>query len=243
MRERIGDVEIIRGDCLEWLEVLRDQGVEVDAVITDPPYGIGIKTQNQFSKSKNLRISENYWDENAPAEYIDISCEMLNEGGIFVAFTAQEFAGALWQRLKDLTFNYVRWFYWVKTNPCPNPLPIYTNSVEVAVIGAKAGKKPYFGGNAVSANYFLSGGTKSADRTDHPTQKNLRMIRKLVRDLCPEGGLVLDPFGGSGTTAVACLIEGRRCITIERDEEYFETMRTRINRWYDSDQIRQMELL
>jgi DNA modification methylase len=56
------------------------------------------------------------------------------------------------------------------------------------------------------------------DGTGHPTVKPLDLIRWLVRLVTPPGGLVLDPFLGSGTTAEACVIEGFRCIGIEQDE-------------------------
>lgn len=56
--------------------------------------------------------------------------------------------------------------------------------------------------------------------TAHPTVKPLDLMRWMVRLVVPTGGVVLDPFGGSGTTAEACVIENIRCITIERETEY-----------------------
>jgi len=54
----------------------------------------------------------------------------------------------------------------------------------------------------------------------HPTQKPLQLMRWLVRLVTPPGGLVLDPFAGSGTTLVAALLEGFACIGVEREKEY-----------------------
>lgn len=59
-----------------------------------------------------------------------------------------------------------------------------------------------------------------ADRAYHPTQKPLELMRRLVRCGSPPGGLVLDPFAGSGTTAVACRDEGRRCLAGDQDDEF-----------------------
>ena len=56
--------------------------------------------------------------------------------------------------------------------------------------------------------------------TVHPTVKPLGLMRWLVRLVTPPGGLVLEPFAGSGTTAEACVIEGFRCIAIEREADY-----------------------
>lgn len=65
-------------------------------------------------------------------------------------------------------------------------------------------------------------------RNTHPTVKPVSLMRWLVRLVCPKGGLVLDPFAGSGTTGVACVKEGRRCLLIEKDRTYAEIARARV---------------
>jgi site-specific DNA-methyltransferase (adenine-specific) len=62
----------------------------------------------------------------------------------------------------------------------------------------------------------------------HPTVKPVALMAWLVRLVTPPGGLVLDPFGGSGSTAVACIREGFDCVLIEREAEYVEIARRRI---------------
>ena len=64
--------------------------------------------------------------------------------------------------------------------------------------------------------------------TVHPTQKPLRLMRWLVRLVTPPGGLVLDPFAGSGTTLVAAVLEGFRAAGCEIDPEYAAVARARI---------------
>jgi site-specific DNA-methyltransferase (adenine-specific) len=66
--------------------------------------------------------------------------------------------------------------------------------------------------------------------TAHPTVKPLDLMRWLVRLVTPPGGVVLEPFLGSGTTAEACVIEGFRCIGIERDETYARLARSRFDK-------------
>lgn len=66
-------------------------------------------------------------------------------------------------------------------------------------------------------------------RNPHPTVKPLELMRWLVRLVCPPGGLVLDPFTGSGSTGAATLIEGRRFCGIEREPAYLEIARARIS--------------
>lgn len=59
------------------------------------------------------------------------------------------------------------------------------------------------------------------DKTIHPTQKPLRLFLRCVADYSKEGDLILDPFSGSGTTAIACHRLKRRFICIEKDPEYW----------------------
>ena len=76
------------------------------------------------------------------------------------------------------------------------------------------------------------GGTKPRMSVNvHPTCKPIELMRWLVRGFAPAGGVVLDPFLGSGTTAVAAVLEGRRWIGIERDPEYAAIAQTRIEWW------------
>lgn len=69
-----------------------------------------------------------------------------------------------------------------------------------------------------------------ADGTAHPTVKPLALLRWLVRLVAPPGGVVLDPFAGSGTTGEACAVEGFECVLIEREPQYVELIGARLSR-------------
>jgi site-specific DNA-methyltransferase (adenine-specific) len=62
----------------------------------------------------------------------------------------------------------------------------------------------------------------------HPTEKPGAILRPLIEYACPPGGLVLDPFAGSGSTAVAARLSGRRTVLIEADERYCEVIARRL---------------
>lgn len=66
------------------------------------------------------------------------------------------------------------------------------------------------------------------ERADHPTQKPLQLVERMVRASCPPGGLVLDPFMGSGTAAVATLANGRQVIGFEMNPDYFAVACARV---------------
>lgn len=71
-------------------------------------------------------------------------------------------------------------------------------------------------------------GARTPRRNIHPTVKGQALMRHLVRLVTPPGGIVLDPFAGSGSTLVAAITEGFRCIGIEREDEYIEIARRRV---------------
>ena len=79
----------------------------------------------------------------------------------------------------------------------------------------------------------------------HPTQKPLELMKRLVELTTPPGGIVLDPFAGSGTTAIACLETGRQYICIEQSEEYYQMILARIADWEEekAQATQQLELL
>lgn len=94
-----------------------------------------------------------------------------------------------------------------------------------------------YGGDSGSAARFFY--TAKADATDrlgskHPTVKPTDLMRWLVRLVTPPGGVVLDPFAGSGSTGVACVAEGFDAILIEREAEYVADIRRRIA-WAQGD--------
>lgn len=70
--------------------------------------------------------------------------------------------------------------------------------------------------------------TNGANNT-HPTVKPTTLMRWLIRLVTPPGGIILDPFGGSGSTGVAARAEGVRCILIEREAEYLDIIRQRLD--------------
>ena len=73
----------------------------------------------------------------------------------------------------------------------------------------------------------------------HPTQKPLELIKRLVELTTKEGDTVLDPFVGSGTTAIACLELNRKYIVIEKEKEYYEIAKKRIEQWHNEKKDKQ----
>jgi site-specific DNA-methyltransferase (adenine-specific) len=86
------------------------------------------------------------------------------------------------------------------------------------------------GDSGSAARFFYTAKADAEDRigSKHPTVKPIDLMQWLVRLVTPKGGIVLDPFAGTGTTAEAAFREGMRCILIEREEEYQDDIRRRM---------------
>jgi DNA modification methylase len=83
-----------------------------------------------------------------------------------------------------------------------------------------------------STSIFSSAGGLARPRAnDHPTVKPLGVMRWLVRLTAPPGGLVLDPFAGSGSTGCAAVLEGRQFVGVEREAQYLPIARARLAHW------------
>jgi site-specific DNA-methyltransferase (adenine-specific) len=92
-----------------------------------------------------------------------------------------------------------------------------------------------FGDSGSAARFFYCAKTSKTDRSadnNHPTVKPTDLMRYLCRLVTPPGGVILDPYMGSGSTGKAAMIEGFRFIGIERDENYFAICQERIHRAY-----------
>ena len=96
--------------------------------------------------------------------------------------------------------------------------------------GGRSGKRIPKGDSGSAARFFYCAKASRAERGDstHPTVKPLSLMRYLCRLVTPPGGLILDPFCGSGTTGLAARHEGFRCILIDISEEYCEIAKRRV---------------
>ena len=93
------------------------------------------------------------------------------------------------------------------------------------------GKTHYEEQNSIESKNNLSGGNKN----HHPTVKPIKLMQYLVKLITPPNGIVLDPFCGSGTTGVACKIDGFQFIGLEQDPEYAKIAEARLENYIDKE--------
>lgn len=203
-------VTLYLGDCREVLPQIG----QVDHVITDPPY--------DAATHENARKGVNGTAHNVaqgidfdPIEPSAVAPLLLSVSRRWViAFCSLQQLGAYEAAAGDA---WVRAGAWRKLDGAPQ----FTGDRPaqgcdgVAILHRKGRKKWNGGGSAA----FWATNTERTNR-QHPTQKPEPLIADLISLFTDAGDLILDPFGGSGTTAVAAKRLGRRCILIEREEKY-----------------------
>lgn len=200
----IGNAQLWLGDCRDILPTLE----KVDAVITDPPYGIGEAAGKNASRGK-LAVSKDYgndtWDNNQIDKslidlVIDAGHGVVIFGGNYYAMPAASC-----------------WLVWDKENGA-------TDFADAELAWTNLPKAVrlirYRWHGMLRANNELRG--------DHPTQKPIGVMRWCI-DQAGNPQTILDPFMGSGTTGVAAMQMGRSFIGIERESKYFDIACRRID--------------
>ena len=205
----------------------------VDLVLTDPPYAVSRSTGFQHIGKKSVErfaVSMDFgeWDK----KEIDLSSlaqlafRVLRKGGTAIIFYDLWKITKLAAALSDAGFVQLRLIEWMKTNPVPlnSKVNYLTNAREVAVLGVKEGKPTF---NSVYDNGVYKFPIPRGKRL-HPTQKPLRLFKELVAKHSIEGNLVVDPFIGSGTTAVAAYEKNRLFRGCDVNSKYTSIARERV---------------
>lgn len=190
-----------------------------------------LKYGSIYGKKYAVRTNYGKWDSEFSMEdlqlFINHFYRVLKPGGTCIVFFDLWKITPLKDQLENAKFKQIRFIEWLKTNPQPinSKVNYLTNCREIALLGIKK-SKPTFNSSYDKAvyEYPIQGGK---DRF-HPTQKNTKMFEELIEKHSNEGDVVLDPFLGSGTTAVAASATGRKFIGCELDEEYFKKAVERI---------------
>lgn len=204
----IGQCTLYQGDCRELLPLLP----KVDAVVTDPPYGIGYQkgTGGKGKHSvRNIDAIEGDAEPFDPSPFLDFSDVIL--------WGANHYAARL---------PHGRWLAWDKLAGMTE-----FDSFSDVEFAWRNGR-----GKDRVINHLWKGICKDSEKGGgkerwHPTQKPVEVMRWCLEQI-PDARTVLDPFMGSGTTGVACVKLGRRFIGIEIEPKYFDIACKRIEQAY-----------
>ena len=219
----IGDATLYQGDCLEVMATIKP--MSVDAVICDPPYMIGaMSIGNPKAKAGTWADMENsaYWY----SEWMKLARRAMKKTGIMCVF-------GNWRSIPTLLYAFSRikqpvdsMMVWDKEWIGPaGPRQLRPTYEIVMFAGMPDAKIDDRSASDVYRCKWLAGQCKT---TSHAAEKPVDLMRHLVRLTTKQNAIVLDCFLGSGTTGVAAHIEGRSFIGIEREPEYFDIARARI---------------
>jgi site-specific DNA-methyltransferase (adenine-specific) len=210
--ERIGNATLYLGDCLEILPTLP----KVDAVVTDPPYGINGGSGGDARDFKKGHYEMHGWAD-TPEYVASTPVEVVRyciTNGIRAAVTPGRRCAFLYPHPDDIGGFWIpgaamngRWGFGLL-----DPILYY-------------GKDPRAGKGAGTSGTLV---TEPAGVDGHPAAKPVGAMKWLVNKASLLGETVLDPFMGSGTTGIAALFLGRSFIGIEREPAYFELACRRI---------------
>lgn len=220
-------------ECADFINYLpKIQKGLVDLILTDPPYSISRDTgfKSVVKGVKRFAVSMDFgeWDH-FQVNLSTLASELyriLRDGGTTIIFYDLWKITHLVDAMTNVGFKQIRLIIWEKTNPVPlNSKRNYlTNSREIAVLGVKRGK-PTFNSEYDKGVYHLP---IPREKRFHPTQKPIRLIKKLIQKHSNENDIVLDCFLGSGTTIVAAKELNRRYLGCEIDSGYFKKAKLRI---------------
>jgi site-specific DNA-methyltransferase (adenine-specific)/modification methylase len=203
MKVEIGLATLYLGDCAEILPTLE----KVDAVVTDPPYGINESAGKNKSRG-NLAVAKDYgnddWDKSTISD--ELMKFVINAGKKAIVF------GGNYYSMPPTKC----WLVWDKENTgdFADAELAWTNLDKAVRL------KRYMWNGMLRAN--------KEPRGDHPTQKPIGIMEWCISHLPENSQTILDPFMGSGTTGVAAVNMEKKFIGIEREKKYFDIACERI---------------
>ena len=216
----IGNGTIYNGDCLELMRELPDGCI--DLIVTDPAYRtisggtksgveLGAGWEKSVIKGNNSRIFKH---NNVSIEQFMIQFyRVLKYGSHCYVMINNKNLRELLNVAADIGFGFHNLLAWEKNTANANRW--YMKNMEPTLMFYK---KPAQKINDCGSKAFRADNPKNKA---HPTEKPVELMQHYIENSSQTGDLILDPFSGSGTTAVAAQRSGRRWIAIEKDPEYY----------------------
>ena len=234
--------KLINGDALKEMDRMIEEGIKVDAVITDPPFNLVKKQggtihlfrQSEVSKRDNISKKTMSYDTNFnQTNWLLKLKKIIKKGGNIIIFNDWENMGEIAKTLRNNGFSIKQMGHWQKTNPLPSEWKRrIVAGREYYLHAIKKGEKHTFNHKENVWNGVITGGlTKGSEKKHgkHPNQKPIYLMKELIEIFTNESETVFDPFMGSGTTGVACKILNRNFIGVELDKDYYEIAKERIS--------------
>ena len=241
--------KIIKGNCLEVIDDLFSKNGEYfDFIFADPPYFLsngGITCQN----GKMVKVNKGEWDKSKGAElnhefnkeWLKRCQKILKPNGTIMVSGTLHVIFSIGFAMQQLNMKVLNNITWEKPNPSPNlACRYFTHSTETIIWAAKNIKSKHYFNYELMKKFnnkkqmkdvwrFTAPKKGEKEYGKHPTQKPIELLNRIILASTKENDFVLDPFSGSGTTGVACKLNGRNYIGIELEKNFAELSKKRIN--------------
>ena len=217
---------VLNKDCMDGMAAM--DGGSVDLVIADPPYfqGNGGGGGAYGTRKKSYRDQIGDMMCGISDECIEQMARVCRRVNMYIFCSVLQIPQYLaFATRHGYKFDILTWH---KTNAVPACNGKYMPDTEYIVFIKESGV-PLYGTAATKRKYYVTPtNVKDKRKWGHPTIKPLNIVQNLITNSTQEGGVVLDPFIGSGTTAVACIRTGRNYIGFELNKEYYDKVCKRI---------------
>lgn len=233
----LGRHRLMCGDSTDKATVaLMLDGEKADMVFTDPPYGVNVKG----GKGGGMNIMGDLTQTAIPFSF-EIAVELATKEKAHFYFCGSETNLQLYQKLFDRYLHILpKHLIWVKNGFVMSQVG-YHKQFEIIYHGYKVGSGGlWYGGRTEDeASDVWHVDRDAASTYEHPTQKPIELPARAIRNSCPPGGSVFEPFCGSGSTLIACEQLGRVCYALELDPRFCDVIvRRYIRTTGDADGVR-----
>lgn len=253
---KLGSHRLMCGDSTREMDLkILMGGVLGDLTVTDPPYNVAYEGASGLT-IENDNMSSAAFKDFLTKSFRGLASVLIAGAGAYVFYASREVVNFV-EAFKAAGFEYKQNLVWVK-NTITLGRQDYQWMHEPCLYGWKSGGPHYFIDDRTQRTVqddtpdfekmsrnelrefciktFGEGGVKGdvvrenkpLRNADHPTMKPIPLIGRFVQNSSRPGGVVVDPFGGSGSTLMACEQLGRRCYTMEYDPKYVDVI---IDRW------------
>lgn len=232
-------IKIFQGDCLEVFSAIPENCV--DLIFADPPYFLsndGITCH----AGRMVSVNKGSWDRSRGPDanhefnraWLAACQRVLKPNGTIWVTGTSHVIHSVGFAMQQLSFKLLNDISWVKPNPPPNlSCRYFTHATETVMWAAKSKKSKHTfnyrlmresaGGKQMKSVWELPAPDRAEKRFGkHPTQKPVALLERILLASSNESDLVLDPFMGSGTTAIAALKLGRKFAGIEIDGKWVD---------------------
>lgn len=223
-------------DCYQAIKELPDKSI--DLIVTDPPYEISVDHgAGAFGVKKKLHYEQFVEiSDGFRKEILDEFVRVLKRINLYIWCSKNQIPKLLQYFVteKNCNWNLITWH---KTNVCPTCNNKYMNDTEYCLFFREKGV-PLYGDYESKKTYYVSSmNTSDKAKFEHSTIKPVCIIKNFILNSTGGGAIVLDPFIGSGTTAVACKNLGRKYIGFEISPKWHKIAIDRLNNIQAGGQI------